>query len=57
MESKVCFTHVVHLSQDVDFEMGTIMHNLLRYAYRRSSTIVVEEGMRGINLGDSISVW
>ena len=57
MESKVCFTHVMHLSGDVDIEMGMIMHNLLRYAYRRSSAIVVEEGMRGIDLGDSALVW
>ena len=57
MESKVCFTHVVHLSRDVDFKMGTITYNLLKYAYRRSSAVIVEEGMRGIDLGDSALVW
>lgn len=39
-DGSVCFTHFVYLSKSV--------HGPLRYAYRRSAAIVVEEGRRGI---------
>ena len=43
----VCFTHFVYLSKSADGPL--ITHDLLRYAYRRSAAIVVEEGRRGID--------
>eukprot|EP00523_Entomoneis_sp_CCMP467_P020426 CAMPEP_0168852802 /NCGR_PEP_ID=MMETSP0727-20121128/13174_1 /TAXON_ID=265536 /ORGANISM="Amphiprora sp., Strain CCMP467" /LENGTH=822 /DNA_ID=CAMNT_0008906955 /DNA_START=124 /DNA_END=2592 /DNA_ORIENTATION=+ len=46
-DGSVCFTHFVYLSKSTQGEL--ITHDLLRYAYRRSAAIVVEEGHRGID--------
>mmetsp|Transcript_9988 Transcript_9988/g.21826 ORF Transcript_9988/g.21826 Transcript_9988/m.21826 type:complete len:829 (+) Transcript_9988:186-2672(+) len=46
-DGSVCFTHFVYLSKSTQGEL--ITHDLLRYAYRRSAAIVVEEGPRGID--------
>ena len=46
-DGQVCFTHFVYLSKSTEGPL--ITHDLLRYAYRRSAAIVVEEGRRGID--------
>mmetsp|Transcript_15629 Transcript_15629/g.35852 ORF Transcript_15629/g.35852 Transcript_15629/m.35852 type:complete len:826 (-) Transcript_15629:74-2551(-) len=46
-DGRVCFTHFVYLSKSTQGEL--ITHDLLKYAYRRSAAIVVEEGHRGID--------
>lgn len=45
--SKVCFTHFIYISKQPSG--AKLTHDLLRYAYRRTAAIVVEEGRRGID--------
>ena len=47
LDGEVCFTHFVYLSKSIKGPL--ITHDLLRYAYRRTAAIVVEEGRRGID--------
>jgi len=47
LNGSICFTHFIHLSKTITRPM--ITHDLLRYAYRRTAAIVVEEGRRGID--------
>ena len=44
----VCFTHFVHLARSMD-DRPLITPDLLRYAYRRTAAIVVDDGRRGID--------
>jgi hypothetical protein len=46
-KGRVCFAHFTYLSKEVQHPM--ITHDVLRYAYRRSSAIIVDEGRRGID--------
>ena len=45
----VCFTHFVYLNPRSSGEDPLITPDLLRYAYRRTAALVVEEGRRGID--------
>jgi len=45
-ESKVCFTHFIYLSNS---RKARITQNLLRYAYRRTAALVMQEGRDGID--------
>ena len=50
LDGKVCFTHFVYLSNETkDGSRAMITHDLLRYAYRRTAAVIVDEGRRGID--------
>jgi len=47
MSATVCFTHFVYLSKNPTVP---ITQDLLRYAYRRTAALAVDEGRKGIDL-------